>query len=148
MPPAPSGNARKKGTGGEGASNLRGAPSAPSRHADDARKYPFEHSQRRIPDEGWRTTRAVFSGQKPVITRHSWNDAPAIACNARGTPRNHAPLAISQAAFDAIASTLALGSTGFENKTDEHGNRLVWLPPEVVDRLRALCGAWVKATAT
>ena len=30
-------------------------------------------------------------------------------------------IAISQAAFDAIASTLALGSTGFENKTDEHG---------------------------
>ena len=49
-------------------------------------------------------------------------------------------IAISQAAFDAIASTLALGSTGFENKTDEHGNRLVWLPPEVVDRLRALRG--------
>jgi hypothetical protein len=30
-------------------------------------------------------------------------------------------IAISQAAFDAIASTLALGSVGFENATDEHG---------------------------
>jgi hypothetical protein len=49
-------------------------------------------------------------------------------------------IAISQAAFDAIASTLALGSTGFENRTDEHGNRLVWLPPEVVGPLGAVRG--------
>jgi hypothetical protein len=32
-------------------------------------------------------------------------------------------IAITQGAFDAIAKTLALGSVGFENKTDEHGNR-------------------------
>jgi hypothetical protein len=30
-------------------------------------------------------------------------------------------IAISQAAFEAIAATLKLGSVGFENKTDEHG---------------------------
>jgi hypothetical protein len=49
-------------------------------------------------------------------------------------------IAISQAAFDAIAATLPLGSTGFENKTEEHGNRLVWLDRAVVDRLRSLRG--------
>ena len=47
-------------------------------------------------------------------------------------------IAISQAAFDAIAATLALGSVGYENATDEQGRRLIWLPREVVDRLRAL----------
>ena len=49
-------------------------------------------------------------------------------------------IAISQAAFDAIAKTLALGSVGYENKTDEQGNRLIWLPPEVVDRAALAAG--------
>jgi hypothetical protein len=49
-------------------------------------------------------------------------------------------IAISQAAFDAIASTLALGSVGFENATDEHGQRLIWLDHGVVNRLRAMRG--------
>jgi hypothetical protein len=43
-------------------------------------------------------------------------------------------IAISQAAFDAIAATLALGSVGFENKTDECGERDVWLAPDVVNQ--------------
>jgi hypothetical protein len=49
-------------------------------------------------------------------------------------------IAISQAAFDAIAKTLALGSVGYENKVNEKGERLIWLDPRVVDRLRALRG--------
>jgi hypothetical protein len=49
-------------------------------------------------------------------------------------------IAITQAAFDAIAKTLPLGSVGFENKTDEKGERLIWLDPGVVDRLRSLRG--------
>jgi hypothetical protein len=49
-------------------------------------------------------------------------------------------IAISQAAFDAIAKTLALGSVGFENKVNEKGERLIWLEPNVVDRLRSLRG--------
>jgi hypothetical protein len=49
-------------------------------------------------------------------------------------------IAISQAAFDAIARTLALGSTGFENAVNEKGERLVWLDRAVVDRLGALRG--------
>jgi hypothetical protein len=47
-------------------------------------------------------------------------------------------IAITQAAFDAIAKTLALGSVGFENKTNEKGERLIWLDRSVVDRLRSL----------
>jgi hypothetical protein len=47
-------------------------------------------------------------------------------------------IAISQAAFAAIAKTLALGSVGFENKVNEKGERLIWLEPNVVDRLRSL----------
>jgi hypothetical protein len=50
-------------------------------------------------------------------------------------------IAITQAAFDAIAKTLALGSVGHENKIDERGQRLIWLDRAVVDRLRSLRGA-------
>ena len=50
-------------------------------------------------------------------------------------------IAISQAAFDALASTLPLGSVSFENNTNERGERYVWLDRAVVDRLRALRGA-------
>ena len=49
-------------------------------------------------------------------------------------------IAISQPAFDAIAATLALGSVGYENATNEKGERLIWLDPGVVDRLRAMRG--------
>ena len=46
-------------------------------------------------------------------------------------------IAISEAAFDAIAKTLTLGSVGYENAVTERRERYVWLPPNVVDRLRA-----------
>jgi hypothetical protein len=49
-------------------------------------------------------------------------------------------IAISQAAFEAIARMLPLGSVSFENKIDENGERLIWLEPNVVDRLRAMRG--------
>jgi hypothetical protein len=49
-------------------------------------------------------------------------------------------IAISQAAFEAIARTLPFGSVSFENKIDANGERLIWLEPNVVDRLRALRG--------
>jgi hypothetical protein len=49
-------------------------------------------------------------------------------------------IAITQAAFDAIASTLPLGSVGYENATDEQGQRLIWLDHAVVNRLRAMRG--------
>ena len=48
---------------------------------------------------------------------------------------------ISQAAFDAISATLALGSVSYENKTNEKGERLTHqLAPNVVARLRAMRG--------
>jgi hypothetical protein len=49
-------------------------------------------------------------------------------------------IAISEAAFDAIAKTLPLGSVGYENKVNERGERLIWLDLAVVDRLRAMRG--------
>jgi hypothetical protein len=49
-------------------------------------------------------------------------------------------IAISAEAFEAIAVTLPLGSVGFENKTDEHGQRLIWLDHGVVARLKAMRG--------
>ena len=49
-------------------------------------------------------------------------------------------IAITQAAFDAIAATLPLGTVSFENKIDENGERLIWLELRVVDRLRAMRG--------
>jgi hypothetical protein len=49
-------------------------------------------------------------------------------------------IAISQAAFDVIAKTLPLGSVNYENATNEKGERLIWLEPSMVDRLRAMRG--------
>jgi hypothetical protein len=46
-------------------------------------------------------------------------------------------IAITQAAFKAIAKTLLFG---YENKVNEKGERLIWLDPGVVDRLLSLRG--------
>jgi hypothetical protein len=43
-------------------------------------------------------------------------------------------ISITEQAFIAIASTLALGSVGFENPVNENGERLIWLERSVVDR--------------
>jgi hypothetical protein len=47
-------------------------------------------------------------------------------------------IAITRAAFQAVAKTLPLGSAGYENATNDKGERLIWLDPSVVDRLRSL----------
>jgi hypothetical protein len=49
-------------------------------------------------------------------------------------------IAITQAAYDAIASTLPLGTVAVEPEVNEKGERLIWLAPNVVDRLRFLRG--------
>jgi hypothetical protein len=49
-------------------------------------------------------------------------------------------LAISQAAFDAIAATMPLGTVGYEAQANEKGERFIWLAPAVVDQLRAMRG--------
>ena len=40
----------------------------------------------------------------------------------------------------AIARTLPLASVGYENKTNERGEKLIWLDHAVVARLRAMRG--------
>jgi hypothetical protein len=49
-------------------------------------------------------------------------------------------IAITAEAFEAFARTLALGSVSYENKTNERGDRLIWLDRAAVDRLRSLRG--------
>jgi hypothetical protein len=46
-------------------------------------------------------------------------------------------LAITAAAFNAISSTLSLGSVEFEPEPDANGERLIWLERSIVNRLRA-----------
>jgi hypothetical protein len=47
-------------------------------------------------------------------------------------------ISISQAAFDAVAATLPLGSMAFEPELNAKGERLVWLEPPVIDRVTAM----------
>jgi hypothetical protein len=49
-------------------------------------------------------------------------------------------IAISEAAFEAIAATLLLGNVSHENATNERGERYVWLDHAVVAHLRAMRG--------
>jgi hypothetical protein len=49
-------------------------------------------------------------------------------------------IAISQAAFDAIVATMAFGTVNYEVQTDANGDRLIWLDPGVVAKLKALRG--------
>jgi hypothetical protein len=49
-------------------------------------------------------------------------------------------IAITQDAFDAIARTMPFGSVNFKSEVDDKGERYIWLPRAVVDRLRALRG--------
>jgi hypothetical protein len=49
-------------------------------------------------------------------------------------------IAIGKAAFAAIVKTMPVGSVGYENQTNEKGERLIWLEPRTVDKLTALRG--------
>jgi hypothetical protein len=49
-------------------------------------------------------------------------------------------IAISQAAFDALAATLPFGSVCYENQINDRGERLIWLDHPVVARLRVMRG--------
>ena len=49
-------------------------------------------------------------------------------------------IAISLRAFEAIAATLPLGSVGYEAEPTVSGERLIWLEPSMVDRLKAMRG--------
>ncbi len=47
-------------------------------------------------------------------------------------------IGITDAAFEAIAATLPLGSVGFEPEPNAEGERQIWLDAAVVDRLSAM----------
>jgi hypothetical protein len=47
-------------------------------------------------------------------------------------------LAISQAAFDAIANTLPLGTVAFEGQPNEKGERVIFLDDREADKLAAM----------
>jgi hypothetical protein len=49
-------------------------------------------------------------------------------------------ISISQAAFEALAGTLPLGSVGFETEISSTGERWIWLDSGVVARLKAMHG--------
>jgi hypothetical protein len=49
-------------------------------------------------------------------------------------------VAISQAAFDAIGTTLPVGSTRYENAVNEKGGRLIWLERRMLDKLNSIAG--------
>ena len=46
-------------------------------------------------------------------------------------------LAITEAAFEAIAATMALGSVDYENERTASGGYFIWLDPRTVDKLKA-----------
>jgi hypothetical protein len=46
-------------------------------------------------------------------------------------------MAITQAAFDAIAATLPLGSVSYENATESGGLRYIWIEGRWLDRLKS-----------
>jgi len=49
-------------------------------------------------------------------------------------------IGITQAAYEAIYATLPFGSVGYENQVNERGERLIWLEPAVLARLKAMRG--------
>ena len=49
-------------------------------------------------------------------------------------------IAITQAAYEAIAAKLSLGSVGYEPALDENGERLIWVDAAVADHLTAMRG--------
>ena len=50
------------------------------------------------------------------------------------------PVEVTVEAFETIARTLPLGSVGCEIKSNERGEKLIWLDPLVPNRLRAMRG--------
>jgi hypothetical protein len=50
-------------------------------------------------------------------------------------------IAITAAAYDAIARTLPLGSVGYEAEANERGKRLIWFEAALVDQDRSNAGA-------
>src|SRR5271165_554793 len=62
----------------------------------------------------------------------------------RGTPEAIViRIAVTQIAYDAIASTPPLGGVSYEAEPDEKGERLIWVEAAVLERLRTMRRAGV-----
>ena len=99
------------------------APGSPARcrgHASRSEGVPIWLDQGSAGDDAGRGQRvSAGRGQAPGVV-------PGVACR---SPVRSERVAISVEGFEAIARTLTLGSVSFENKTDEEGQRLIWLRP-------------------
>jgi hypothetical protein len=69
-----------------------------------------------------------------------WRDDAPCAASRLGSRCAMIRIAISEAAFQAIASTKPLRSGGYQAEVGANGERLIWLLLAVVDRLKALRG--------
>jgi hypothetical protein len=49
-------------------------------------------------------------------------------------------IAITEAAFAAIADTMPFGDVGYERDLDAQGQRLIWVEAAVADKLATMCG--------
>ena len=50
-------------------------------------------------------------------------------------------IAITEAAFEAVAQTIPFGDVGYERDLTAQGERMIWLEARVVDKLTAMRGA-------
>jgi hypothetical protein len=82
------------------------------------------------------TTRRLAAFDRPVFAQ-SVTDSKGAASAPLGPMIR---ITVNQAAFDAIASTLPLGSVAYEQEPDANGERQIWLAAAVVARLTALRG--------
>jgi hypothetical protein len=108
-----------------------------------------------------------LNGAKPeaeleLIARIGVGHGAPSSCELRPRKRSAAPvcsarivrafdrmiqIAISEAAFAAIAKTMPLGSVGYEYESNERGERLVWLDKPVSTGSER-CAGRARATAT
>jgi hypothetical protein len=97
-------------------------------------------------NEALRLVRAHMKTRRPAVRVEDERGNPVsffqlkemAELEARKQGRPKAKVAV--ATDDAIAATMPIGSVGYENKLNEKGERLIWLDPGVVDRLRSLRG--------
>jgi hypothetical protein len=111
--------------------------------ANTSRPLPIPTEQRKRPQSAAQGNTAFRTFRALLGLALRMTDTSAFAHVARAPLPNDALdalIAITVEAFEAIARTLLLGIVAFENNTDEQGQRLIWLAPTVIDRIRAMRG--------
>ncbi len=83
-----------------------------------------------------RTTRLSRLKRFDRRTRHSF------AGKCRRKTADMIRIALTPAAFEAIAATLPVGSVAVEPDVNAKGERLIWLEAAMVDRIGANARAW------